>query len=288
MAKGDKTKVQNTVNTQGTDSRQRLEDVVAPVTGRTQGLENRFNVSADQGQQDYGSLMGAGQGLMNTTQGLLGTILGGPTQNFGAYGGYQDFANNGGFSDQNIQDMRARSVAPMRAVYQNAQDNINRQRALGGGYSPNYTAASAKMARELGYGLADASTNVEGQLAQQKQQGRLSGLAGMTGIDSALLNSQNQRLGLANSTLGQANNTLGQMGNIYGTAPGSAQLYGGQMLNSSGQNLQGAGLQNDIMRNYLSGQSQVAQTPSNFQSAMGNINSGLNLASNAAKIGGMF
>lgn len=258
---------------------------VRPILDRQNlNFEQQAGNAQQQGQQDYSSLMGAGQGLMNTTQGLLGTILGGPTQNFGAYSGYQDFANNGGFSDQNVQDMRARSVAPMRAVYQNAQDNINRQRALGGGYSPNYTAASAKMARELGYGLADASTNVEGQLAQQKQQGRLSGLAGMTGIDSALLGNQTQRFGLANSTLGQANNTLGQMGNIYGTAPGMAQMYGNQMLNSSGQQLQGAGLQNDIMRNYLSGQNNVANTQGNTAAVMGNINSGLDIGS---KIGGL-
>ena len=218
---------------------------------------------------------------MGTGKGLLGTILNGPMQNFGAYGGYQDFANTGGFTPQNIQDMRARSAAPMRAVYANAQDNLNRQRALTGGYSPNYAAASAKMARELGYGLADASTNTEASLADMIHKGKLEGLGGMTNIDQALLGAQTQRLGLAN-------NTLGQMGNIYGTAPGQAQMYGNQMLNSSGQQLQAGGLQNDIMRNYLTGQNNVANTQGNTAAVLGNINSGLDIGSKAAKIGGMF
>ena len=274
MAKGDHSRQQNTVNTQGSRADTTLEQVRPILDRQNLNLEQGFGNAAQQGQADYSSLMGTGRGL-------LGTILGSGDGNFGAYGGYQDFANTGGLSSQNISDMRARSVAPLRATYANAQDNIRRQRSLQGGFSPNYTAASAKMARELGSSLADASTNVEAQLADSIRTGKLAGLSGMTGIDTSKLNSQNQRLGLANST-------LGQMGNIYGTAPGTAQMYGNQMLNSSGQQVQASGLQNDIMRNYLTGQNNVANTQGNTAAVLGNVNSGLDIASKAAKLGKMF
>ena len=266
--------MQNQLNTQGQRADDTLQQIRPILDRQNLNLEQRAGQAQDQGFADYGN-------LMNTGQGLLGTILNGPTHDFGAYGGYQDFAKTGGFSDQNLADMRARSAAPMRAVYANAQADLNRNKALAGGYSPNAPAAQAKMARELGYGLADASTNTEASLAGLIQQGKLSGLGGMTNIDNALLGSQNQRLGLANST-------LGQMGNIYGTAPGMAQMYGNQMLNSTGQQLQGAGLQNDIMRNYLNGQNTVSNTQGNTAAVMGNIKGGLDLASNAAKLGSMF
>jgi hypothetical protein len=274
MAKGDHARQQNQLNTQGNRADTTLQQIRPILDRQNLGLEQRFGNAADQGQADYGN-------LMNTGQGLLGTILNGPVHNFGAYSGYQNFANTGGFSPEDIQNMRARSVAPMRAVYANAQSDLNRQRALTGGYSPNYGAATAKMARELGYGLSDASTNTEASLADAIHQGKLAGLSGMTGIDTSLLNNQTQRLGLANST-------LGQMNNLYGTAPGMAQMYGNQMLNSTDQQLKASGLQNDIMRNYLTGQNNVANTQGNTQAVLGNIKSGVDLASDLGKMGSQF
>ena len=259
IAKGDHQRQQNQLDYQGGTTQNNLDNLRTNLTRQNQGLENRFNVTADRGEQDYNNLQGLSGNYLNS-------VVNGPTQNFGAYGGYQNFANTGGYSPDDISNIRARSVAPMRAVYQNAQNDINRQRSLQGGYSPNYTAASAKMARELGYGLADASTNTEAALADQIRQGKLSGLGGMTNIDSALLNSQTQRMGIGSDV-------LRNMMSLYGQAPGMAQLFGNQMLNSSGQGVQIEGLQNDIMKNYLQGQNNVANTTGNWQSAMGNIGS---------------
>ncbi len=94
--------------------------------------------------------------------------------------GYSDFAKTGGYSPQDIQDLRARAIAPTRAVYANAQNNINRQRSLQGGYSPNFTAATAKMARDQAYSIGDANTNVNAALADSIRSGKLAGLGGLT------------------------------------------------------------------------------------------------------------
>lgn len=270
MPKGDHKRMQNQVDYQGGLAQNHLNNLRSDLTRQNQGMENRFNVAADRGNQDY-------LNLMNLGGSMLGNIMGGPSQGFGAYGGYQNFANTGGYSDQDISNIRARSTAPMRATYANAMADVDRQKKLQGGYAPNAIAAKAKMARELSYGLADASTNAEAAIADSIRQGKLSGLGGMTNIDNALLNNETQRLGLGNSM-------FGQLGNLYGTAPGMAQMYGNQMLNSSGQQLQTAGLQNDIMRAILGGQNQVSNTQGNFQSAMSNINSGLQVGSNLAKL----
>lgn len=262
--------MQNQLDYQGGTAQNNLNNLRTNITRQNQGLENRFNVAADQGNNDYGSLMG-----MNAS--LLGTALNGPTQNFGAYGGYQNFANTGGYSPDDIASIRARSLAPLRAVYANANADVDRQRSLQGGYSPNYTAAKAKMARELSYGLGDATMNTEAALADQIRQGKLSGLGGMTNIDNALLNAQTSRLGTAA-------NIARSMGDLYGTAPGLAGLYGKLLGDSSQQTLGVENMQNDILRTLLGAQNNVSQTPGNFQSVMGNIGSALNLGSDIAGI----
>ena len=93
--------------------------------------------------------------------------------------GYKNFADTGGFSPDDLANIRARSVSPIRAVYANAQREVNRNRALQGGYSPNFNATMAKMAREQSYTQADAATNREAELAEQIREGKLAGLGGM-------------------------------------------------------------------------------------------------------------
>jgi hypothetical protein len=259
MAKGDHQRMQNQTDYQGGLAQNHLNNLRTNLTRQNQGLENRFNVAADRGLNDYNSLMGSGTSI-------LGTMMNGPMRNFGAYGGYQDFANTGGFSDQNKSDFRARAVAPMRAVYSNANREVDRAKSLQGGYSPNYTAAKAKMSRDLSYGLGDMSTNVEASLADAIRSGKLAGLGGMTNIDSALLNAENQRLGMGSDMF---RNMVG----LYGQAPGMAQMFGNQMLNSSGQQLNTEQLQSEIMRLILGAQNNVSNTTGNFQSAMGNVGS---------------
>ena len=95
--------------------------------------------------------------------------------------GYRDFATTGGFSPEDLANIRARAVSPIRAVYANAQMNLNRQRALQGGYSPGFQAAMSRMSREQSMSQADAAVNREAELAQQIREGKLAGLQGLMG-----------------------------------------------------------------------------------------------------------
>ena len=111
-----------------------------------------------------GTAIGAGiGGLYGLFKGKNKTGPGGtttPEMKQNIMGRYEDFANTGGYSPGNIADMRARAISPSRAIYANMQRNIDRQRALQGGYSPNYTAASAKLAREGSQEISDINQNV--------------------------------------------------------------------------------------------------------------------------------
>lgn len=105
---------------------------------------------------------------------------GGSSLNPAKEAGYAEFAQTGGFSPEAISNIRSRALSPVRAVYSNAMQGVQRQRALQGGYSPNATATMAKMAREQSSQASDAATNAEAGLSEMVQKGRLAGLAGMS------------------------------------------------------------------------------------------------------------
>lgn len=100
-----------------------------------------------------------------------------------SFGGFQDFSKTGGFSASDLANIRARAVSPVRAAYQNAQQNVNRQRSLQGGYSPGFGVLQARMQRQQGQGISDAATNAEASIAEMVQQGKLAGLQGMAGTE---------------------------------------------------------------------------------------------------------
>jgi hypothetical protein len=220
-----------------------------------------------------------------------------------AIGGFQNFADTGGFSEQDKQDMRARAIAPTRAVFQNAMNEARRGQALSGG-SPNFNSALSRMARQNAYAIGDMNTNANAALAEMVQQGKLAGLGGMSStglgaqdrsnaIDS--LNAQMKLAGLqgmqsvqsSRASAGAASDAagaearlaaLGGMRQLYGTNPALLATTGDQLLNSD-RNLLGAGeLSNNFGGQTINARLGNAQVPGNFQSVMGNIGSVMNAA----------
>lgn len=251
--------------------------------------------AATAGPYAGGDSFGSGGGGGDYFSNLYNSIFGG--FNFGmnpeyagalssAIGGFGDFAKTGGFSPQDIQDIRARAVSPIRSIYDHAKNEVNRGKALQG-FSPNYNSALSRMAREQSYATGDALTNANAAIAQMVQQGKLAGLGGLVsagGTGQGLQNSltgmnANALTSIANMGLNARLNALGGMSGMYGATPGLANMYGNQLLNSSGQLLTGQGLQNQLGLGLIGGQNQKAGIPGNFQQAIGNIG-------NLAKIGG--
>src|SRR5712691_8155980 len=227
------------INYQGNLAQNQMGNVRGNLLPQNQALQNRFNVTADQSGQDYSGMMGNYGDLLNQARSSFGPQM----------AGYANFAQTGGFSPQDVQDIRARAIAPTRAVYQNAQSNIDRQRALQG-YSPNYTAATAHLTRGLADATSDANVNANASIAQLIQQGKLSGLGGMNATDLARLGAQSQALGGAT--------------NLFGQAPGMTSMYGQQLGQANQQQLLLQELQNQLGFGFIGNQIQKSQISSNY------------------------
>lgn len=160
-----------------------------------------YNSAVGQQAEDYGDIMGGYRSLIantqnNPTKGLLQTQRYNPQQLAApqtispqthqykstadvtsSIGNLKELSRTGGYSDEMVRDLRARGISPIRSVYANAERDMNRNRAIQGGYSPNFNAAQAKMARELSETMAGQVTNVNAGIAENIAKGRL-GIAG--------------------------------------------------------------------------------------------------------------
>src|SRR5262245_35112131 len=136
----------------------RLFGMGAP-SGDFPGLEKQYKLydkATEQQMGDYSSIMDAYKNLIAT----------GPSAEFrGAYSNLSNLAQTGGYSDADIANIRARGVSPIRAVYANANRDIDRNRALKGGYSPGYAAVKSRMASEMSNLLSDKMTDLNAGIA---------------------------------------------------------------------------------------------------------------------------
>lgn len=165
----------------------------------------------------------------------------------------QNLAQTGGYSPEDIANIRARGISPIRSIYSSANRNLKRQQGLSGGYSPNAAAGQAKLAREMSEQIGGAVTNVNANLAQNIAGNKMAGAnsyAGTAGQQSALQNNigmQNvESINAANRfNIGNKANIAGQaiqgMTSLYGTTPALVNTFGNQALQS-------AGLQNQIQQ----------------------------------------
>jgi len=159
----------------------------------------------------------------------------------GLKSGYQNFADTGGYSKDDLANIRERSISPLRSVYANANREVDRSRALSGGYSPGFGVLKARMAREQGQAISDANTNVNADIAQMFNQGKKFGLSGGS--------------------------------SLYSASPGLVNTYGNQMLTASGQLQDQDKLSLARSLGLIDAQNSLNQAPGKFQSTMGNIGS---------------
>lgn len=243
------------------------------------GSPSNFQAAASTQASDYDKIMAGYDNLIKSSGLMAGRNQATYTPTSPALTQYSPSANttsamsnlsslsaSGGYSPENIANIRARGVSPIRSIYANAQRNLDRNKALSGGYSPNYAAASGKMAREMSEQIGGANTNIEAGIAENQAKNRLAiapsfasfagdqdrmRMASETGNAEAInrTNEQNQNLALQYTGM---NNQLqqNQQGNIlaaieakrglYGTTPALTGLFGNQVAQAAnlGQNQQ--------------------------------------------------
>lgn len=216
-----------------------------------QGYRNQLN----QQDPDYGDLMNRYRSSLTTMQQGPAQATYGETPQFQeAFGSARDLASTGGINATEEADMRSRGVSPIRAAYQNAARNMERQARIGGGRSANYNAAASRMAREQGESMAGALTNVNAGIAETRQRGRIAGTGNMTTMGEGSSNRMNE-VGMANALARNRHgetmaNMYGGMGNLmqmnqnrrqnalqgmtslYGTTPALVNTFGNQVQNA--------------------------------------------------------
>lgn len=273
MAKGDKSRQARAISVGESRGGEREGTLGA----RTEGMRGQFwddyLNSQMRGQQERGDIMNLYRGQIG---GGYSPVSYSRTPEFGeALAGFSEFGKTGGYSDADVANMRARGVSPIRATYARAMENLNRQKALQGGYSPNAAAAGAKMARELSMNLGDASTNLEAQLAEMKQRGRLAGYEGLGRLSTADLQMMmdaaraNQMAGL--QARGLDLDALRGMSSLYSTGPGEAEAFGRMALSSMGQGIDVGQMGNQFDLGMLGARQNQSQMPGNWQSFWGNV-----------------
>lgn len=240
--------------------------ITPPTPSPQQQSYNVYNTAVKQQAGDYDSIMkqyqDAARRAQTTNPALNFNPISPATTNYSPSQDYTNSAANladlsatGGYTPQGIADLRARGISPIRSIYAGANRDIDRNRILQGGFSPNYAAAKAKMARELSESIGGAVQNVNAGIAQNVASNRLSAspaYASAAGAENALrtgvgernsdvINSTNQFNASMPLQYGAYNLNRNNTGldairgqaSLYGTTPALSALFGNQALSAA-------------------------------------------------------
>jgi hypothetical protein len=142
----------------------------------------------------------------------------------GSLADLSNLTQTGGYTAQGKADILARDVSPTRSIYANAQQNMNQQRALSGGYSPNFNAASLANTNAENNAISATDTAANAGIAQNVAANQIAAGGAYAGAAGSA-NAATEAANLANANIvNQVNET--NVGN---------QLQAGEF--SSGQNL---------------------------------------------------
>lgn len=112
-------------------------------------------------------------------------------------GVYDEYAKTGGMNAGDISNIRARGTRTIPAMFDSVKDEINRKSAITGA-SPSYTSSMSRLARDQSRGAQDAASDVEYEIMDRRNKGRMWGAEGMSGSEQALgqYGSGNRKFGL--------------------------------------------------------------------------------------------
>src|SRR5215510_5626090 len=137
MAKGDQGRVRKEINTQGRVGQGSQDALMNNLYGSNQGFQQNYNLGTGMNMADYGSIMnnyqnfynsigaggpgggGGGGGIGGDVRAGYEGLTKGPYAGWDplfrgsisdAIGGYRNFANTGGFSEADLQNIRERSI----------------------------------------------------------------------------------------------------------------------------------------------------------------------------------
>lgn len=233
----------------------------APKSSPVTDMYKTYNTAVEKQAGDYDEIMGNFRNIFNRG-GMDGggftpyqadqTTYNKSPDTIAALANLRNLTETGGLSGADQQNLRARGVSPIRAMYANAQRDMDRQRRLGGGYSPNYGAVTARFARDQSSLMADQLDKVNAGIAEMVQKGKLtaapqyagaaqseSDLAHRVGLDNTAARNQAKQFnaqGLFDAERAKRNEKLDAargMANLYGTTPALVNTYGNQAMDTA-------------------------------------------------------
>jgi len=226
------------------------------------GNPSTFTAAANQQASDYDKIMAGYDNLIASTQAnpvTAGTASSGqvsaperinPSQvNFGSVtpqtsryqqsgdvtsslAGLSDLATTGGYTPQGIADIRERDISPIRSIYANARQNTERTKALGGGYSPNFNATTAQMARDEAGQIGGITTAANAGIAQNVASNRIAAAPAYASA-SANANAAQTEADKHNADIVNQINQYNSQGRAAVDANNAANSLGAQQFNSS-------------------------------------------------------
>lgn len=265
-------------------------------TNPSNSVQGAYGAAVNQNASDYDKIMGRYDTLFNQAQENRATnnnvkvpTVRSAQRSYEAIPGYTrsgmlsqvadqltNMSNTGGYSESDINSFRARGLAPIRSIYASGLENLRRNRALQGGYSPNYGAMQAKLAREQSNIIGERTSALNADIAERVAQGKQFALGNLTPLaerENAAINDINIRNAEGVNRTNDANtsdanrvaelnaqimmeverlrrsggeNAISQAmqanqgaANLYGTTPALTNMFGNQVLQSNAQNLAG-------------------------------------------------
>lgn len=169
-----------------------------------------------------------GKKLEKDTRARQSVAAGRETELYGtAAPGYKEFATTGGISPEQEEMTRRRTASGISSMYSRLRDALNRKRMVQGGYSPGFGAQEAKLDRGAAAATGEALTGTDLGLLEQKRQGRLAGLGGLTGIMQGYQGEQVPLLGVRTDLERKRRGVLGTIGAGVGIAKDIGSLVTG-------------------------------------------------------------
>lgn len=248
------------------------QDMFNDIYGRYRNLFNQpdptkpgfleFSRTGGWSPEDRAGMMGDITGLEDYAR---NPISAGDMARYRGGGVYDEFAKTGGYSTQDLQNIRSRSNASIPSFFQSLRDELDTRARVQGGL-PGYSGQMAKMARDQAQASALQALGTETDIKKAVNEGRQWGAQGMTSSEASLQDliqraklggygtAGNLRTGMMNSInqgrlsgLAGLGNTqdrrlqmLAGMQNLYQATPGQVQMLIQGLMQTQGMTQQEA------------------------------------------------
>lgn len=105
-------------------------------------------------------------------------------------GGFEEFQRTGGYTPEALANIKAQAISPIGSFATGTREELDRRRALQGGYAPGFDAANRALQRDAARQIADTSLAANIELQERVNQGRQWGISGLTTAEQALAGMQ--------------------------------------------------------------------------------------------------